>query len=333
MVFWSSCESLSAVCTLAAFETISELSSRHFLISRFSESWDCAREKGRRARVRTAACRRFGAWRVASSSTGDGRVARACCKRCMEGCQGMLQAVHDGLGGQRVGTGGLGGRRWHWRAGRAARLLEGAVQLLVLLTEALEALVANLRRRGGYTHEDGESHASAPVVHREVLPADGRCERCDGLRVLVVCRDSELARPTPGAMVGASQAALAELDRPPQPRWRVKATSAGTRAVGAAGRRTSSVKTSWKSLSSVSKALASKPRSAKLSFCASRLLSAAAIAPACEEATGAPQASAWLEGLLRGGYASQAELLSKSIRVVFPSYFGGNSPILALLKI
>ena len=38
MVFWSSCESLSAVCTLAAFETISELSSRHFLISRFSES-------------------------------------------------------------------------------------------------------------------------------------------------------------------------------------------------------------------------------------------------------------------------------------------------------
>mmetsp|Transcript_7021 Transcript_7021/g.17157 ORF Transcript_7021/g.17157 Transcript_7021/m.17157 type:complete len:214 (-) Transcript_7021:180-821(-) len=40
MVFWSSCESLSAVCTFAAFATISELSSRHFLISRFSDSCD-----------------------------------------------------------------------------------------------------------------------------------------------------------------------------------------------------------------------------------------------------------------------------------------------------
>ena len=40
MVFWSSCDSFSAVCTLAALETISELSSRHFLMSRFSLSCD-----------------------------------------------------------------------------------------------------------------------------------------------------------------------------------------------------------------------------------------------------------------------------------------------------
>mmetsp|Transcript_45548 Transcript_45548/g.75933 ORF Transcript_45548/g.75933 Transcript_45548/m.75933 type:complete len:314 (-) Transcript_45548:4-945(-) len=40
MVDWSSSLSFSAVCTFAAFAMISELSSLHFLISRFSLSWD-----------------------------------------------------------------------------------------------------------------------------------------------------------------------------------------------------------------------------------------------------------------------------------------------------
>mmetsp|Transcript_22991 Transcript_22991/g.48188 ORF Transcript_22991/g.48188 Transcript_22991/m.48188 type:complete len:408 (-) Transcript_22991:172-1395(-) len=43
MVFWSSWESLSAVCTLAALATISWFSSRHFLIRRFSLSCDFLR--------------------------------------------------------------------------------------------------------------------------------------------------------------------------------------------------------------------------------------------------------------------------------------------------
>mmetsp|Transcript_12820 Transcript_12820/g.32954 ORF Transcript_12820/g.32954 Transcript_12820/m.32954 type:complete len:487 (-) Transcript_12820:24-1484(-) len=45
MVAWSSWESLSAVCTLAAFVTISWLSSRHFLIRCFSLSWDFFRAR------------------------------------------------------------------------------------------------------------------------------------------------------------------------------------------------------------------------------------------------------------------------------------------------
>mmetsp|Transcript_44142 Transcript_44142/g.104525 ORF Transcript_44142/g.104525 Transcript_44142/m.104525 type:complete len:213 (+) Transcript_44142:2218-2856(+) len=40
IVFWSSCDSFSAVCTFAAFATISWFSSRHFLINRFSLSCD-----------------------------------------------------------------------------------------------------------------------------------------------------------------------------------------------------------------------------------------------------------------------------------------------------
>ena len=40
MVCWSPCESLSAACTFAAFDTISELRSRHFWISRLSDWCD-----------------------------------------------------------------------------------------------------------------------------------------------------------------------------------------------------------------------------------------------------------------------------------------------------